>query len=240
MEARAWGEGASWALEQAPALLGAHDDRAALDTKHPLVRRLHRNMPGLRLCRSGTMFDTLVPTILEQKITSEEARRSFRALVRRFGEPAPGPGGLRLQPSAERIASLPYWVFHPMGVSRTRAETIRRVAKVAPKLEECATLDPVEATRRLCSIPGIGPWTAAIVTGAALGDPDAVVVGDFNLPHAVTWALAGEPRGDDTRMLELLSEFKGQRGRVMRLIAASGMRPPLTTNRWRIHHIAAH
>jgi 3-methyladenine DNA glycosylase/8-oxoguanine DNA glycosylase len=240
VEATAWGPGKTWALEHAPDFLGAFDDGSALRTAHPVVSRLHRNLHGLRLCRSGTILDTLIPTILEQKITSAEARRSFRALVRIYGEPAPGPGNLMLQPAPERLAALPYWAFHPLGVARTRAETIRRVCRVAPRLEDLASLPPAEADRKLRTVPGIGPWTSAIVTGAAHGDPDAVVVGDFHLPHAVTWALAGEPRGDDARMLELLAEFPGQRGRVMRLIAAAGLRPPATTHRRRIHHIAAH
>lgn len=101
-------------------------------------------------------------------------------------------------------------------------------------------MGPTDAAQRLCAVSGIGPWTAAKVTGAVLGDPDAVVTGDFHLPHAVTWALAGEPRGDDDRMVELLAEFGGQRGRVMRLIAAAGIRPPAVTNRRRIHYIHAH
>jgi 3-methyladenine DNA glycosylase/8-oxoguanine DNA glycosylase len=240
VEARAWGPGAEVALERAPDLLGARDDPSRLETDHPVVRKLHRSLRALRLCRSGAVVESLVPTILEQKITSQEARRSFRGLVRRYGEPAPGPGGLFLQPPPERLARLPYWAFHPLGVARTRAETIRRVCAVAPRLEQLANGSSSEAARRLASLVGVGPWTVALVLDAAFGDPDAVVVGDFHLPHAVTWVLAGEPRGDDERMLELLAQFEGQRGRVMRLIAASGLRPPATTHRRRIHRIAAH
>jgi 3-methyladenine DNA glycosylase/8-oxoguanine DNA glycosylase len=240
VEARAWGDGAEWALETSPRLLGAEDDPDALITDHPVVGPLHRKMWTLRLCRAGTIMDSLVPTILEQKITSREARRCFAGLVRRYGEPAPGPGELKLPPSADRLATLPYWAFHPLGVAKTRADTLRRVGAVALRLEEAAAMTPADARRRLMSIPGIGAWTAAIVTGTALGDPDAVVVGDFHLPHSVTWALAREPRGDDERMLELLAQFPGQRGRVMRLIAAAGLHPPARIHRRRIHHIHAH
>jgi 3-methyladenine DNA glycosylase/8-oxoguanine DNA glycosylase len=240
VDAEAWGAGAEWALEHAPDLLGGNDDRTSLVTRNRLVSDLHRRTPGLRLCRSGTIIDVLVPTILEQKITSQEARRSFQRLVRCYGEPAPGPGNLKLQPSPDRLARLPYWAFHPLGIARTRAETIRRACALAPRLEEAATMDPLAAAQRLRSVTGIGPWTVGHVTAAALGDPDAVIVGDFHLPHTVTWVLAGEPRGSDERMLELLSEFPGQRGRVMRLIASAGIRPPATTNRRRIHHIEAH
>ncbi len=75
-------------------------------------------------------------------------------------------------------------------------------------------------------MPGIGPWTAAEVGVRALGDADAVSVGDFHLPNLVAYALAGEPRGNDARMLELLEPYRGQRARVMRLLELSGIRPP--------------
>ena len=51
-----------------------------------------------------------------------------------------------------------------------------------------------------------------------LGDSDAVSVGDYHLPNLVSWALAGEPRGNDDRMLELLEPYRGHRGRVVRLL----------------------
>jgi 3-methyladenine DNA glycosylase/8-oxoguanine DNA glycosylase len=60
----------------------------------------------------------------------------------------------------------------------------------------------------------------------ALGDPDAVSVGDFHLAHAVCWALAGEPRGTDGRMLELLAPYAGHRARVIRLVEAAGIQAP--------------
>ena len=40
-------------------------------------------------------------------------------------------------------------------------------------------------------------------------------VGDYHFPNTVAWALAGEARADDDRMLELLSPYAGQRGRVL-------------------------
>ena len=85
---------------------------------------------------------------------------------------------------------------------------------------------PAAALARLRSIPGIGAWTAAEVARRAFGDPDAVSLGDFHVPDMVCWALAEEPRGGDERMLELLEPYRGQRGRVVRLIEAAGIHPP--------------
>jgi len=83
-----------------------------------------------------------------------------------------------------------------------------------------------DAVRRLRVLPGVGAWTAAEVALVALGDPDAVSVGDYHLPNHVAWALAGEARADDARMLELLEPYRGHRGRVIRLVVAGHPGPP--------------
>ncbi len=122
------------------------------------------------------------------------------------------------------MAAAPYWVFHPFGVEQRRAETLRRAAAVADRLERSP--DSSTATRALLSINGIGPWTAAEVVRVAYGDADAVSVGDYHVPNTVAWALAGEARADDARMLELLEPFRGHRGRVCRLLEAAGIHAP--------------
>ena len=227
IEAEAWGPGAAWALDGLPGLVGEEDDAAGFQAGlHPVVARLAHRLPGLRLGRSRAMLEALVPAILEQKITGAEAGRAYRALTARFGEPAPGPLGLRLPPSPAILAGLPYHAFHPAGIEERRARLIRTVARDGGRLEALVSGAPETAETRLRTYPGIGPWTAAEVRLRALGDPDAVSVGDYHLPGLVGWALAGERRADDARMLELLEPWRGQRGRVLRLLEAGGVGPP--------------
>ena len=83
-----------------------------------------------------------------------------------------------------------------------------------------------QAAQLLQHVNGVGPWTASTALGDRLGRPEPVPVGDFHLPHSVSWALAGEPRGSDERMAELLAPFPGQAFRVIRLITASGIGAP--------------
>ena len=101
--AEAFGPGADWLLDRLPELLGAGDDPAAFRPRHRLVREAHRRNPGLRLTRTGRVLESLIPAVLEQKVTSDEAYRAWRLLLHRFGEPAPGPlPGLRVVPDAGR------------------------------------------------------------------------------------------------------------------------------------------
>jgi 3-methyladenine DNA glycosylase/8-oxoguanine DNA glycosylase len=234
-QARAWGPGAEWALEQAPGLLGAHDDLAGFEPhRHAQVARAHHDRPGLRLPRTGSVADVLVPTILAQRVTAREAARSWTRIVRRFGEPAPGPHGLLLPPSPARLAAIPDWDYHRLGVERTRAATIRRACRRIARLQEAVDLPHEQAMARMTAMPGLGPWTAALVLRLAAGDADTVEVGDFHVKHHVCWCLAGEPRGTDARMLELLEPFRGHRGRVVTLLLAAGPRAPKRGPRARV------
>jgi 3-methyladenine DNA glycosylase/8-oxoguanine DNA glycosylase len=228
LRAEAWGPGADRVLADIPALLGLDDDPAPIPAGHPLIARLARRDTGIRIPRTLAVVESLVPAILEQKVTSDEAHRAAIGLIRVHGEPAPGPAEwrLRLPPTPAILAALPYYAYHPFGIEQRRAELIRRIASRASWFEAIVDLPLPDAYARLTAVSGIGPWTAAEVGVRALGDADAVSIGDFHLPNLVAYALAGEPRGNDARMLELLEPYRGQRARVMRLLELSGIRPP--------------
>ena len=227
LEAIGYGPGAAWIVDRADAIAGLRDDvggLAEVAVRHPLIARLARTFAGLRMPSTGLVFPRVLRAILEQKVTGQEAHRAYRGIVRHFGEPAPGPAGLTLPPDPAAVAGTPYWAFHRFGVEQRRTQTLLRAAVEADRLERCAV--SAEATRRMVAIPGIGGWTAAEVVRIAFGDPDAVSVGDYHIPNTVAWALAGEPRGTDERMLELLEPFRGHRGRVCDLLAAGGIGAP--------------
>jgi 3-methyladenine DNA glycosylase/8-oxoguanine DNA glycosylase len=222
-----WGPGAAWLIERAPALCGAHDHPEAFSTDQPLLHHLTRCHPGLRIGRTEAVFETALFVTLEQRVATRDAWQSWRQMVCALGEPAPGPNpGLRVPPSPERVAHTPYEVFHRFGVERRRADVLKRVGVVARRLEETQGMALEAAYARLRAIPGVGPWTAARTAMLALGDTDAVFVGDLHIPHMVSSALAGERRGSDERMLELLSPYRPHRARVVRLLMA-GTRFPI-------------
>ena len=159
IRARAWGPGAAIALAGLEALLGLDDEPAALVPRHPAVADAVRRLPGLRIGRTEAVLEALIPAILEQKITGDEARRTYVALIRDYGEPAPGPAGLRLQPSPEVLAGLPYHAFHPLGLERRRAELIRAVARDASRLERlAATAGPGRRPGARLRRPARVPW----------------------------------------------------------------------------------
>jgi len=226
LEVEAWGPGADEALEAAAGWAGLRDDDSGFEPRHEIIQELHRRLRGVRLTRTERPTAALIPAVLEQKVTGLEARRAYRGLALAVGEPAPGPAELVVPPDPARVADMPSFRLHPMGVDRRRAERLRGLCSRAGAIDAVIALPPRQAQERLEAFPGIGPWTAAEVARLALGDADAVSIGDFHLPNIVSWALAGEPRGDDDRMLELLEPYAGHRGRVQRLLEAGGIKAP--------------
>jgi 3-methyladenine DNA glycosylase/8-oxoguanine DNA glycosylase len=135
-------------------------------------------------------------------------------------------GDLRLPPEPAILRGRPLWWFHPLGIEQKRARPLVELARHPAKLFEWADAPSQAITHKLGSVPGVGPWTIGSVLGPALGDPDAVPTGDYHFPNAIAWALAGEARADDERMLELLEPYRGQRGRVTRLLKMTGNGAP--------------
>jgi 3-methyladenine DNA glycosylase/8-oxoguanine DNA glycosylase len=237
IDCEAWGPGAARALDGAPAFVGALDDWSTFRAHDDVVARLRHEHPGLRLTASRAVTPTLIAAICEQKVTGQEARRSFRVLTRAASEPAPGPGALLLPPDPARVAALPSATFHRAGLDGPRGETLRAVCRRADTLDGLVSAGLDRAKAALSSLRGVGAWTTAEVARLALGDPDAVSVGDFHVPNLVAWLLAGEPRGTDERMLELLAPYEGHRGRVQRLLEASGAHAPRFGPRMETRHI---
>jgi 3-methyladenine DNA glycosylase/8-oxoguanine DNA glycosylase len=235
LEFDAWGPGAPSAVEAAHRMAALDRRPPAVPDLHPVVTAAARRFPGLWAGASGDLYHTLLPTILAQRITSGEAIRQWMRLCSELGERPPGPDlGLVLPPHPERLAGRPTWWFHPLGIEGKRARTLTEVARVAHRLWDWARLPVADVAAKLRLVRGVGPWTVGSVLGPACGDDDAVPVGDYHLPSMVSWNLAGEPRGTDDRMLELLEPFRGQRGRVLRLLVRAGRRPPAFGPRRRI------
>jgi 3-methyladenine DNA glycosylase/8-oxoguanine DNA glycosylase len=216
-----WGPGQDWIVAQGPAVVGSLDDADAFRPVDGPVRDLLRRHGPVVFGRTDRVFDACIAAVFGQKVQTVLAGRSVSQLTAALGETAPGPVALRLRPRPEVIVAAGSAALHRFGVERKRGDTLVRAAREASRLERAGTDGPDALDRRLLTVRGIGAWTSAVVRRTALGDPDAVPVGDAHIPHTVCWALAGEPRGDDARMLELLEPYRPHRGRVVALLEAT-------------------
>ena len=236
VSARAWGEGAEWALDQLPRLAGADDETARefrpLPEHQPLVAA-HRRWPTFRVGATGAAFEALAPACIEQVVTGKEAFRAWRLLVTQFGEPAPGPAqdpdspayGMRIPPTPEVWTRVPSWTFLAAGVEERRSRTLVRGAQRAAAIERTLAGSGEQADRALRSIPGVGHWTSAEVRQRAHGDPDAWSIGDYHVGKHITYALTGEALDDDA-CLAMIEPYRGHRFRVQSLLMMSVPGPP--------------
>ena len=222
VQTQAWGPGAPELLDGVPRMLCLDESLDDFAPTHALIAEAHRRVPDLRMLRTGQVFEALVPAILEQKVHGIAAKRSWRTLVTKYGEPAPGPRPLVLAPPAEVWQKIPSWEYHRANVDPQRSRTIVAAARMAGKLEEAAAMPRADAERRLRMVPGIGAWTAAEVAQRAFGDSDALSVGDFHLAAMVGWTLEGRPFDDD-EMVAYLEPVRPHRYRAIRLLQAAGM-----------------
>jgi len=228
VHAQAWGPGAEWVLAAVPGLLGDEDDPSGFEPRHPVLVEAARVRGVPRVGRSGLVMESLVPAIIEQKVTGQEAFAGFRMLVHRFGERAPGAGADRrlwVQPAPATLRTIPSWEWLRMHVDPARSRTVVTVARVADAVERTLAVPHDEAVRRLTSIAGVGRWTVAETMQRAHGDPDAVSFGDYHVAKDIGWALTGTPFDDD-QLEEFLEPWRPHRGRVQALVGMAGLRRP--------------
>lgn len=170
----------------------------------PLLGPLLRDAPGLRLPTAFDPFEQAVRAIVGQQVTVKAAVTIVGRLVQRLGESLPGADGdqpTRLFPTPEALASAD---LAGIGMPGKRVETLQRFAAacasgtLALHIEDGAQ----DLVKRLCALPGIGPWTAEYVALRAFGDPDAFPTADLGLLKSPVWGADGIAARDLQRRAE--------------------------------------
>ena len=225
VHAQSWGPGAHAVMADVPRWVGLHEPRWSLPS-HPAVDSLLQRYSGLRGTDTVDVFEALQFVVLQQLVTWQHAAMTWARLCRALGEQAPGASGLWVSPTPRAVRSAPLWRLESLGIGARQARTLLEIARVANRLARIVEMPTADAESLLQKVPGIGPWTAAMVLGDRLGRPEPVPVGDVHIPHTIAWALAGERRGTDARMLELLEPFRGHAFRVVRLVWTARIEAP--------------
>ena len=222
--ANAWGSGADWMLERVPDLLGERDDPEGFEAHHPQVADAWRSFGDWRVPRSGLVVGPSSRRSSSRRSRGKEAFSGYRRLVRRFGEPAPGPG------EAMWLACRPTRVAGPRSRRGSGCGPAWTRPGRGPSCGRCGTRDASRSARppTRCgaragsrALPGVGRWTWAEVAQRALGLPDEVSFGDYHIAKNIGWALTGKPVDDDG-LARLLEPYAGHRYRVQRLLELAG------------------
>ena len=147
----------------------------------PLLGGILEQHPGIRCPGAWNGFEMSVRASLGQQVSVAAATTIAGRLARRFGTPVDDGGGLaRLFPSPAQLAGAS---IEEVGVIRTRAECIRRLARAVGdgSIAFSVSVEPGRLIADLLALPGIGPWTAQYIAMRVLGDADAFLTGDLVL-----------------------------------------------------------
>ncbi|MGI9205442.1 MAG: DNA-3-methyladenine glycosylase 2 family protein [Woeseiaceae bacterium] len=164
---------------------------SALGHDRSLRAMLKRN-PGIRVPGAWDGFELAVRAILGQQISVKGATTIAGRITTRYGETLNISGkddlqGLnRIFPTPERLVRAR---FNNLGLIRSRADTIRSVARavLAGDIHFDSSQDPDDFCEALKSIRGIGDWTAQYVAMRALKNPDAFPGSDLGLIKAIDY-----------------------------------------------------
>lgn len=174
----------------------------AIDLAGPVP--LRRKPPG---------YAALAEIILSQMVSKASAGALWRKLELAAGEISP-EAVLSLSPEALRAA----------GLSRAKAETLRRVgaAVLAGELdlEHLCALEGRKAIGTMTAIKGVGPWTAEVYLLFCAGHPDIFPAGDVALQSAAAHALGLDGRPKPKALSGLAEHWSPWRGVAARLLWA--------------------
>ncbi|MBD9516766.1 DNA-3-methyladenine glycosylase family protein [Pseudomonas sp. PDM22] len=149
--------------------------------------------PGLRLPTAFDPFEQAVRAIVGQQVTVKAAVTIVGRLVQRLGETLPGEAEgqpTRLFPTPEALAGAD---LAGIGMPGKRVETLQRFSAACASGALALHVDDgaEDLVKRLCALPGIGPWTAEYVALRAFGDPDAFPAADLGLLKSPVWGAEG-------------------------------------------------
>jgi DNA-3-methyladenine glycosylase II len=209
------------AMETAPRPIETDDDiaegLAALSLADPRLAPVIAGAGPVPLRRRPAGFEALAEIIVSQMVSKASAAALQAKLEARLGAITP-----------EAVLTLDEAGARAVGLSRAKAETLRRIAESVSHSDRSEHLDlhalcvasAEEAVRHLTAIKGVGPWTAEVYLLFCAGHPDVFPSGDVALQSAAGHALGLEKRPSARQLAVLAEAWAPWRGVAARLLWA--------------------
>lgn len=187
---------------------------AALADATPTLRPIARALRGMRPPRFPGLFEAFANVVPFQQLSLDAGVAIVARLVERFGD-ALELGGRRLYafPEPGAIAAARPRALRGCGLSARKAEVLRAIAReiVSGRLDgaRLARMETQEALRALRTVPGIGPWSAALVLLRGFGRLDVFPPGDVGATRGLSALLELEPGAPLQRAIERFGDCRG-------------------------------
>ncbi|EMF81923.1 base excision DNA repair protein, HhH-GPD family [Leptospira weilii serovar Topaz str. LT2116] len=152
-----------------------------LRKKDPITKKLIDSIGPCKLQTIGSPYQVLIKSVLGQQLSVKVALTFERRLI--------SLAGSKKIPSPDQILTIPNGKLKEIGVSQAKTETIKRIAEAYlnrvisdSKLRKSEDSDVLNL---LCSLKGVGPWTAEMVLIFALDRWDHFSINDLILRKSV-------------------------------------------------------
>ncbi|HTP26598.1 MAG TPA: DUF488 family protein [Anaeromyxobacteraceae bacterium] len=169
---------------------------------------------GMRPPRFASLFEAFANVVPFQQVSLDSGVAIVRRLVDRFGSSLEHEGRLHYAfPEAHDIARARFDALKACGLSARKAETLRGIARAFESRsiseEKLARLRSDEAIQELVGVPGIGPWSAALVLLRGLGRLDVFPPGDVGVARGLGALFDIDARVGLERILRRFGDFRG-------------------------------
>jgi DNA-3-methyladenine glycosylase II len=169
---------------------------------------------GMRPPRFAGLFESFVNVIPFQQLSLDAGVAIVGRLVRRFGRQLEYAGRqYHASPAARRIADARLDALRECGLSAKKAQTLRDLARMieSEKLSEkkLALMSTPQALSALTELPGIGPWSAALVLLRGLGRLDVFPPGDAGAARGLGALLQLRRHASLDRAVERFGSYRG-------------------------------
>jgi 3-methyladenine DNA glycosylase/8-oxoguanine DNA glycosylase len=205
------------AVEKLRWMLALDDDLAPFHRAHrsdPVLGRIIKARPKLRVIRKASPFEALAWAVIEQLIDTQRAGNIAYAFVQRHG--TRHPSGAWAAPDAHAFANQA--ALEEAGLAPAQARTLARVARDV--VNHGFDRRRIEATR------GIGEWTLAHLDMFGHGRYDVPLAKDVGMRNAyarIIGVRTGSVTEDEFRAF--LDRFAPWQALVAMYLIAAGWRP---------------
>jgi DNA-3-methyladenine glycosylase II len=186
---------------------------AVLTQADPRLAALLDKVGTVPLRRHPPGFASLVGIMIGQQLSTASAAAIFGRLKAQLDPLTP----------AQALAAGPE-LLRTCGLSAAKMKTLAAMAAAVESgqvpIDALAELPADEARAILCTVPGIGPWTADLYLLFALGNPDAFPAGDLALQEAVRLGFALEARPSARALAGIAEAWRPRRGVAAKLLWA--------------------
>lgn len=201
---------------------------AARGAEDPVLGDLQARFPGLRPVLFWTPYEAAAWAVIGQRVPMRQAARIKQRMAEEMGERVEVEGEeLPAFPAPQRLAALDHV---PAGLTEAKAERLRAIGAAAAAgaldRDRLRALGPEEADAALQELPGIGPFSAALVRVRGVGDPDVFPTQDRRLGRAVREACGLAPDASDEVVLDRVEAWRPYRAWAALLLRAGAAAGP--------------